>query len=141
MGTSWWPERGADHALFAGWSFVGAAAGFGVLAILNIGAFWLVGATLAAIVLLSVLGPRRATWGALVGLGAAAAAVAWLNRAGPGSVCTRTAGSPTCDELWNPWPWFVTATALVALGVTGYRRRHPRTGRRPHLGVATDPPR
>ncbi len=141
MGTSWWPEHARDRALFVSWTAVGALAGFGILALLSIGGFLLVGATLAAIVLLSVIGPHRATFGVLVGLGAAAAALAWLNRSGPGVVCTRDADAQSCVEQWSPWPWLAAAVALVALGVTGYRRRHPRQDHRPRLGAIVDPQR
>ena len=51
--------------------------------------------------------------------------VAWLNRDGPGNVCTTTVTSQSCVEEWSPWPWLVAGLWFIAGGVVisvAYRR-------------------
>ena len=45
--------------------------------------------------------------------------VAYLNREGPGNVCSAIAhGGHSCLQAWNPWPWAAAGTSLVAVGIT-----------------------
>ena len=47
--------------------------------------------------------------------------IAYLNRGGPGEVCTATAESMTCTERASPWPFLVVAVALVLGSLTLFR--------------------
>jgi hypothetical protein len=64
--------------------------------------------------------------GFLLGLSTAPLYIAWLNRGGPGLVCTTTADSVACTDQWSPWPFVAlgvlfAGAGVVLLGVT--RRR------------------
>jgi hypothetical protein len=93
------------------WAGVGALGAFGIAGLATIGVFLLGGAVLLAAIALSIpaLRPPCAP-GFLVGLSTAPLYIAWLNRGGPGLVCTTTPDSMTCADQWSPWPF-------VALGV------------------------
>ncbi|RKS80256.1 hypothetical protein CLV35_0681 [Motilibacter peucedani] len=96
-------------AAFTAWSLAGVA-----------------GAVLLGWVAVRHHGSGRAALGLLLGLAACLLLVAWLNRNGPGTVCsTDAAGSTTCTDEWSPWPWLAAALLLAALavgGVLGARR-------------------
>jgi hypothetical protein len=70
--------------------------------------------------------------GLISGLGVPLLYVAFLDRHGPGTICTisRNGGQSCVDEL-NAWPWFVFGLVLVALGAvvfvaSGSRRQRVR---------------
>jgi hypothetical protein len=46
--------------------------------------------------------------------------VAYLNRGGPGNVCTTTATSQSCTTEWSPWPWLAAGLLLVAAGAVTF---------------------
>jgi hypothetical protein len=104
---------------FIGWTVVGAGAVLGVLTILTIGIFVLPGAALVA-GLLAWRGPqlsrRLVGPGLLTGAGVIPLYIAFLNRAGPGMVCTTSATSGSCTQEMSPWPWIVAGLCLVAAG-------------------------
>jgi hypothetical protein len=66
---------------------------------------------------------RPPALGFITGFGAPLLYVAWLNRAGPGTTCWRTATATGCDEHLNPLPWLLVGTALFIGGVVAYARR------------------
>ncbi|MBS2964837.1 hypothetical protein KGA66_17400 [Actinocrinis puniceicyclus] len=95
------------------WFLDGASLGFGLAAILTIGllllAFGVVGA-----VLLGRSAAFRRYWPAVVGGPAPALAfLAYLNRSGPGTVCTATATSSGCVQEYSPWPFLGLAVFLL----------------------------
>ncbi|WP_037569332.1 hypothetical protein [Phaeacidiphilus oryzae] len=103
-----WPQ-------FAAWVVVGAAWVTGLLGVLSIGLLVLPLAALGTALLLW----RRATAGApgaLSGAGLALLYVAYLNRGGPGTVCTATAGGTDCLDEWSPWPWLAAGVAVAVAG-------------------------
>ena len=56
--------------------------------------------------------------GLVSGTGPVLLYVAWLNRQGPGTVCTTTrGGGGQCLDEWSPWPWVAAGVALVVLGL------------------------
>jgi hypothetical protein len=67
----------------------------------------------------------------LVGAGALPLYVAWLNRSGPGRVCSATATGESCVDATSPWPWLAVGVLLVVAGAVvavraGWRRlAHP----------------
>jgi hypothetical protein len=109
------------------WLVVGAALGFGIISILTVGRPFIILA--AAMIVAGVSMPwtrNRSAHLIFVGAAVAPVTLAWLNREGPGTVCT-TAGSLTrCTDQWSPWPFLAVAVALVTAGlVMAGRRRDP----------------
>jgi len=101
---------------FAAWMLIGAGYALGLLAALSIGPFVLL--VTAAVTV--VLATRRETHvglpGLVSGLSLPVFYVAYLNRSGPGTICTTTATSQSCVKEWNPWPWLAVAVALLLVG-------------------------
>lgn len=100
------------------WVLVSALLCFGFLAMLTIGLpFVLLGLALGATGL--VLGATRSL--ALTAFPAGFAVplfyIAWLNRDGPGTICSSTATSTQCEEQWDPWPWAIVGCGLIVLSV------------------------
>lgn len=96
------------------WATIGALGSLGVAGLASIGLFLLAGAAVVAVVALAVPALRPPCMpGFLVGLSTAPLYIAWLNRGGPGRVCTTTVDSMTCTDQWSPWP-FVAVGALFA---------------------------
>ncbi|UQX87676.1 hypothetical protein M6D93_15400 [Jatrophihabitans telluris] len=109
-------------AWFLLWMLVGVGGMLSLLTILTIGIFVLP-VTVVIVLALALLVYRRPA--VLTGVGGALAGpalplwlVAYLNRDGPGTVCTRTAdGGSSCADEWSPWPFFFGGLAFVVLGV------------------------
>jgi hypothetical protein len=97
-----------------------------VVSLLTIGPFVL----LVTLTLCGWLLWRQGFGAGMAGLATGAAApllyVAWLNRGGPGEVCTGTALSESCGDEWSPWPFLAAAVVLVVAGVAMFvrLRRH-----------------
>ncbi len=115
------PSRPARHpdgaGIFLAWAATGACLGTGLLAALSIGPFLLVPAVIAAIVLIWRRRAGIATTGAVSGLGMISFVIAYLNRKGPGQVCTATATTQSCIGEWNPWPWLAAGVVLFSVGL------------------------
>lgn len=108
---------------FAAWVVVGAAACLALLTPLTIGPFVLVAVIVALGVLLRLSGGIGAeVTGVLSGVGALLLYVAYLNRHGPGDVCTTSATEQQCTSEWSPWPWLIVGILLVTAGVLLFRR-------------------
>ncbi|WP_371671943.1 hypothetical protein OG985_32600 [Streptomyces sp. NBC_00289] len=113
---------------FLAWLAIGAAAGLGVLTIPTIGPYVLLISVAAA---LGVATRRRSAAGLpglLSGVGLPLLYVAYLNRHGPGTVCTTTATGQSCVDEWSPWLWLAAGGALLLAGAvwstaTDRRRR------------------
>ena len=105
---------------------VGALGAFGIAGLATIGLFLLAGAALVAAVALAVprCGRRRVP-GFLVGLSTAPLYIAWLNRGGPGLVCTTTADSMSCSDQWSPWPFVALGVLFAGAGLALLRREPP----------------
>jgi LPXTG-motif cell wall-anchored protein len=110
---------------FLGWSVAGAAGCFGVLSLPSVGPFVLLGALLLGAWLWSVFDLGWALGGLLAGAAPPVLYVAWLNRDGPGEICTSTATSQTCGEESSPWPLLVAAIVLLVAGIVVFSRRRP----------------
>lgn len=63
----------------------------------------------------------------LVGLGLLPLYVGWLNRSGPGEVCTTTPHEQSCVDQLAPAPWFAVGVVLVLVGVVLSLRTARRT--------------
>src|SRR4051794_10758411 len=107
-------------ARFWSWAVLGGAAAVGsvIFGVLVIAAVALTGALMAAQRRL-----RRPACGFITGFGAPLLYVAWLNRAGPGTTCWRTATATGCDQHLNPLPWLLVGVALFIGGIVAYARR------------------
>jgi hypothetical protein len=87
---------------------------FGPLALVPAAAF-------AALLLARPAG-RRSAFGAVSGAGLLLLYVAYVNRAGPGTTCWRTATANACDEHLNPMPWLAIGVLLVITGLVAHAR-------------------
>ena len=118
-------------AWFACWLLVGAGYAFALLSLLTIGLLVLVVAVAGTVLLLIRPSARRGVPGLIAGAGLPALYVAFLNRSGPGEVCTSTGTGQACTDQWSPWGWLVGGLVLLLLGfatfiwVTARRRRDP----------------
>jgi hypothetical protein len=106
-----------DMLQLAGWAAVGAGAITAVLTMLTIGLFVLLATAALAAVLARYAGRRFLAPGLLAGAGLMPLYVGYLNRGGPGMVCTTTRTGGSCVQEWSPWPWVAAGLCLVAAGV------------------------
>ncbi|HJU36550.1 MAG TPA: hypothetical protein VJ716_03920 [Gaiellaceae bacterium] len=102
---------------FWAWALVGAGLAFSVVSFL--GVFTILPAAVAAFVL-ARRRPVTGAFGLLTGAGAIPLFVAYLNRAGPGEICSRTATSVSCGQQLNPLPWLALGLALFTAGLVGH---------------------
>jgi hypothetical protein len=102
---------------FLAWAATGACLGTGLLTAFTIGPFLLILAVIAAAVLIWRRRLGIATTGAVSGLGLISFAIAYLNRQGPGQVCTTTATAQSCVTEWSPWPWLAAGALLISVGL------------------------
>lgn len=110
----------------AAWSLVGAAWGLGLIALLSIGVYVLAVALAATVALVLVPAARREAAALLAGPALPLLYVAFLNRSGPGTVCTTSGDSESCVDLWTPWPWVVAAALFVIIGAGAVYLSRPR---------------
>jgi hypothetical protein len=106
---------------FVGWMLIGAAGALGVLTPFTIGSWLLVAVAVASIALALTVGGGPELTGLVAGAGVVPLYVAWLNRSGPGTICTPLDGGESCVDEWSPWPWLVVGLGLVVAGVLVYR--------------------
>jgi len=114
--------NGDSFPAFVGWCLAGAAGCFGVLSMLTVGPFVLLATLFLCGWLLWRFNFGWAMGGLLTGAAAPLLFVAWLNRDGPGEVCTRTATGETCSDEWSPWPFVAVALVLAVAGVAVFLR-------------------
>ena len=106
-------------AWFWTWALVGAAFALGAV---SLGPLLLVPGTVV-VVLLTRRRPIRGAFGLVSGVGALLLVVAYLQRQGPGTTCTRTATSITCEQHLNPLPWLVVGLVCLAAGIVAHARQ------------------
>ena len=95
----------------------------GLLAILTVGAAILLLAVIATVALGLSRRARPGVPGLVSGLGVPLLYVAYLNRSGPGQVCSTVADETSCIEQWSPWGWAAAGVVLIVAGVGLFRRR------------------
>jgi hypothetical protein len=113
---------------FIAWMLVGAGYALGLLSLLSIGAFVLLITLVATIVLVTRPGNRVGLPGLVSGLSLPLFFVAYLDRSGPGTICTTTATSQTCSDQWSPWPWIVVGIVLLVSGCVWFAIASRRRG-------------
>ncbi|HEY3529766.1 MAG TPA: LPXTG cell wall anchor domain-containing protein [Nocardioides sp.] len=114
---------GDSFRAFLGWCVAGAGGCFGVLSLLSVGPFVLLGTLFLCAWLLWVFDFGWAMGGLLSGAALPLLYLAWLNRDGPGEVCTTTPTSQSCGEQSNPWFLLVAAFVLMVAGIAVFARR------------------
>ena len=118
--------RSDSWAAFLMWGVAGVGLCFGVLSILTVGPFVL-------LVTLALCGwlLYRADFGwgmlgLLVGAAVPLLYVAWLNRDGPGTVCTVDGPVTSCGDEVSPWPFVAMALVVAVIGLVSFvRLRRP----------------
>ena len=113
---------------FIAWMLVGAGYALGVLSALSVGAYVLLITVVATIVLATRAGNRVGLPGLVSGFSLPLFFVAYLNRSGPGTICTTTATSQTCSDEWSPWPWLVIGILLFVSGCVWFAMANRRRG-------------
>jgi hypothetical protein len=95
--------------------------------VLTIGLYVLLATGGLAAVLAWRGGRRFAGPGLLLGAGLMPLYIGYLNRAGPGMVCTTTTTEQSCVQQMSPWPWVAVGLCLIGGGIAlGVRMRRPR---------------
>ena len=110
-------------AWFWAWALVGVGLAFSFVSF--VGVFTIIPSGVVAFGL-SRRRPVRGVSGLLTGAGVMLLVIAYLQRQGPGTTCTRTATSVTCDQHLNPLPWLVLGLALFAAGFVAHAWRRGR---------------
>ena len=112
--------RRGDWLWFGAWAVVGGCWCLALATLLTIGVVFVAPVALVLTVLL-LLGLRRGSAVGLPGLLSGPSAVifyiGWLNRGGPGDVCTSTATEQTCQTEWNPVPFLVAGSLVLVAGL------------------------
>ena len=115
---------------FTAWLLVGAGYALSLIGVASIGLFALPLPVLATVLLVRRQPAARGLSGLISGLGVPLLYVAYLNRAGPGTICTTVTGGQECNDEWSPWPWLAVGVILLALGVAGFVGRQRRASLR-----------
>jgi hypothetical protein len=118
--------RGDSVGAFVGWCVAGAGLCLGILSILTIGPFVLLVTLMLCGFLLYRVDFGWGMAGLLAGSAVPLMYLAWLNRGGPGTVCTGDSRAMSCGDEWSPWPFLVVAVALVVAGVAMFVLRRDR---------------
>jgi hypothetical protein len=123
---------------FGAWALVGAGWCLALLSLLTVGVF--VAPVMALLTALLLRGlPRGSGQGApglLSGPSLTLFYIAWLNRGGPGDVCT--SDGSTCTDEWSPVPWLVAGSVLLVAGAMLFllvRRQARRSPAGPPAGL------
>ena len=119
MMTSSLPDR-RGPSWFIAWMPVGAGYSLAVLGAASSGLYVLIVIVAATVVLATRAGSRVGLPGLISGLSLPLFFVAFLNRSGPGTLCTSTATNYSCVEEWSPWPWLVIGIVLLVSGFVWY---------------------
>jgi hypothetical protein len=111
---------------FLAWCVIGAALCLGVLSLLSVGALVLLATFIVCGFLLWAVDFGWAMAGMLSGAAFPLLYVAWLNRDGPGTICTYSATGHKCGDESSPWPLVAVAFLLLVAGVVLFVRQRGR---------------
>jgi len=112
---------------FGAWALVGAAFAVSLVGILTVGIFVLPFAIIGTVLLTRSPSRLRGLPGVIAGLGLPLLYVAYLNRGGPGEVCSAIPGGESCTQALDPWPWLAAGLLLITAGVVVYLVRSRRS--------------
>lgn len=121
---------GLSWVWFTAWLLVGAGYALSFIGIASIGLFVLPLPVLATLLLVRRRQAIRGLPGLISGLAVPVLYVAYLNRAGPGTICTTVTGGQECNDEWSPWPWLAVGVILLGLGVAAFVDRQRRASHR-----------
>ncbi|MEU1535034.1 hypothetical protein [Streptomyces fagopyri] len=117
-----------DWLYFTGWLLTGAAYLLALLTVLSIGIFILPIPLIGTVVLATRRGALRCLPGLVASAGLPLLLLAYLDRNGPGTYCTSSAGGQSCTEgLLDPWILLAAGLFVLAAGVALFLkvRRRP----------------
>jgi hypothetical protein len=118
---------GDSGLAFLAWGVIGAGFCLGVLSMLTIGPFVLLLTLMLTGLLLWRVDFGWAMTGMISGVAVPALYLAWLNRGGPGTVCSSYAdGGQSCSDEWSPWPFVVAGLLVLVVGVAVFVRQRGR---------------
>jgi hypothetical protein len=119
---------------FAAWLILGATYALALLGLLTIGLFVAPIAVVGTVAVARRRDSPQGLPGLLSGVALPLFYVAYLNRDGPGSICSVSRGGQSCIDEWSPWPWFGIGLVLALLGIAvfGIRGRSS-TSARPEI--------
>jgi hypothetical protein len=110
---------------FLAWSVVGVGFFGGLLAVFALPVtlvLW--GISGGGAVIIAKHKEARGAWPGIVsGASILAFFIAYLNRNGPGEVCTAHIGRASCtssEQQWSPWPFVAVGVIMVVGGVAGF---------------------
>ena len=114
-----------NHLIGCAWFWAAIGAGFAFGFISFLGVLTLLPTLLAAF----FLSRRHAVnwFGGISGIGVMLLVIAYLHRQGPGTTCTHTATSITCEQHLDPIPWLVAGLLFLTIGLVGNARRSARS--------------
>jgi hypothetical protein len=102
------------HAISCGWFWVWAIVGAtGALGLVSFGLLGIAPAAIVGSAMSANRTARSSRFGRLAGAGFVCLFVAYVQRAGPGTTCWRTATAGGCDQHLNPIPWLAVGLVLV----------------------------
>ena len=115
---------------FGAWLLVGGGYALGLAALLSIGILVVALTAGATVLLASRRGSHVGLPGALSGPALPLLWIAYLNRGGPGTVCTGTPENGSCTDEWNPWLFLGPGVLLLVAGLVLFLvvRRRIRAG-------------
>ena len=123
--------RAPSWGQFAAWALCGASAAFILVGAFAVGPLAIVPTGLLAVLAVRLGGANISAVGTAAGIGIWGFVLGWLNRDGPGDVCTAAAnGGGSCTQEWAPWPFWLIGGLLVVAPITAFvfvRRRSRRT--------------
>ena len=102
---------------FGAWVLVGGGYALALATLLSIGVFVLALTAAATALLASRRGSLVGLPGALSGPALPLLWIAYLNRGGPGTVCSGTPEGSSCTDEWSPWPFLGPGVLLLVAGV------------------------
>ena len=110
-----------EWAGFVAWLMIGAAYAVSFLAILTVGPFIVPVSLVMTVLLWRKRRADRELLGLVSGLALPLLYVGYLNRDGPGTVCTTGRdGSQSCIDEWSPWPWLAVGVLLLLAGAGAF---------------------
>jgi hypothetical protein len=121
---------GLPWVWFTAWLLVGAGYALSFIGIASIGLFVLPFPVLATLLLIRRRQATSGLPGLISGLAVPVLYVAYLNRAGPGTVCTTVTARQQCTDEWSPWPWLAVGVILFVVGVAVFIDRQRRASHR-----------
>ncbi|MBM9503082.1 hypothetical protein [Actinacidiphila acididurans] len=118
-----------DWLLFTGWLVTGSCYLLALLTVLSIGVFLLPVAAAATVALATRTGSRRGLPGLLSSASLPLFVLTYINRQGPGTSCTTSAGGRTCtDGLLNPWLLLAAGLIVLVAGIALFLVTQRRAG-------------